>query len=47
MEPTGDQQVDDAMARLTGVSELAAREQLDLFESVHAALQERLAEAED
>lgn len=47
MEPTGDQRVDDATSPLADIAGLTPREQLGVFESVHAALQARLAEAED
>ncbi|WP_169165754.1 hypothetical protein [Cellulomonas taurus] len=46
MESTGDEQVDGLVRRLAEVSELSPREQLDVFEAVHAGLQGRLAEAE-
>ncbi|HEY0216918.1 MAG TPA: hypothetical protein VGC57_11045 [Cellulomonas sp.] len=46
VEPTGDLAVDEALTRLTEVSELGLREQLAVFDAVHAALQDRLADAE-
>ena len=46
MEPTGDQTVDQALMRLTEVTELGLREQLAVFDAVHTALQDRLADAE-
>ncbi|QZN87718.1 hypothetical protein [Cellulomonas sp. C5510] len=46
MEPTGDQVVDEALSRLTDVTELGLREQLAVVDAVHAALQDRLADAE-
>lgn len=46
MEPTGDQTVDQALSRLTEVTDLGLREQLAVFDAVHAALQDRLADAE-
>lgn len=46
MEPTGDQAVDGALARLTEVTELELREQLAVFDAAHTALQDRLADAE-
>lgn len=46
MESTGDERVDALVHRLAEVSELPPREQLEVFEAVHAGLQERLAEAE-
>ncbi len=46
VEPTGDQAVDQAVVRLTEVTELTLREQLAVFDAVHTALQDRLADAE-
>ncbi|MEV7971545.1 hypothetical protein [Cellulomonas sp. NPDC089187] len=46
MDATGDERVDGLIGRLAEVTELSPREQLDVFEAVHAGLQERLAEAE-
>lgn len=46
VEPTDDQAVDEALARLAEVSELELREQLTVFDAVHTALQDRLADAE-
>lgn len=46
MEPTGDQVVDEALSRLTDVTGLDLREQLAVFDAVHAALQDRLSDAE-
>jgi hypothetical protein len=46
VEPTGDQAVDQTLVRLTEVTELGLREQLAVFDAVHAALQDRLADAE-
>lgn len=46
MEPTGDQAVDQVLTRLTEVSELELREQLAVFDAVHVALRDRLADAE-
>jgi len=45
--PTGDETVDGAVGRLRQVGELPLREQVAVFEAVHAALQDRLAETED
>jgi hypothetical protein len=42
--PTGDGAVDGAVAPLRHVGELPLRDQVAVFEAVHAALQERLAE---
>lgn len=46
VEPTGDQAVDEAIVRLTEVTALTPREQLAVFDAVHTALQDRLADAE-
>lgn len=46
VEPTGDQAVDQVLTRLTEVSDLELREQLAVFDAVHTALQDRLADAE-
>ena len=46
VEPTGDQAVDEALSRLTDVTELGLREQLAVFDAVHTALRDRLADAE-
>jgi hypothetical protein len=46
VQPTGDQAVDEAMVRLTEVTDLGLREQLAVFDAVHQALQDRLADAE-
>jgi hypothetical protein len=46
VEPTGDQAVDEALTRLAEVTDLGLREQLAVFDAVHAALQDRLADAE-
>lgn len=43
---TGDDAVDEALARLADVEGLDLRAQLGVFESVHGALQDRLADAE-
>ncbi len=43
---TGDDAVDEALARLAGVAELDLRAQLTTFDAVHGALQDRLADAE-
>jgi hypothetical protein len=42
--PTGDEAVDAAVGRLRDVGELPLPEQVAVFEAVHAALQDRLAE---
>lgn len=46
-ESTGDQAVDAALTRLDGLSDLAVREHVGVFEAVHGALQERLADVEE
>ncbi len=43
---TGDDAVDEALRRLVGIADLPLREQLALLETVHTALQDRLADAE-
>ena len=44
---TGDERVDEALQRLDGVHALPVREQVAVFETAHAALQDRLADVED
>lgn len=46
MDATGDDRVDGLVSRLAEVSDLSPREQLEVFEALHAGLQERLSEAE-
>lgn len=43
---TGDDAVDEALRGLVDVGTRGPREQLDAFEAVHGALQDRLADAE-
>jgi len=43
---TGDDAVDEALRRLTGVEHQDLRAQVAVFEDVHGALQDRLADAE-
>ena len=43
---TGDAQVGAAIASLAGVAELPASEQVAVFEAVHGALTDRLADVE-
>lgn len=43
---TGDAAVDEALRTLQGVEELDLRSQVAVFEDVHRALQDRLADAE-
>ncbi|HEY0117354.1 MAG TPA: hypothetical protein VGC04_01095 [Cellulomonas sp.] len=45
-ESTGDATVDEALARLTDLDGAPVREHLGVLEAVHAALQDRLADAE-
>jgi hypothetical protein len=44
---TGDERVDEALVPLETVHELPVREQVAVFDAVHAALQDRLADVED
>ena len=44
---TGDAAVDEALSRLTGIESLPVREHVAVFDAVHAALQDRLADVED
>lgn len=46
-ESTGDQAVDAALTRLDGLDDLAVREHVGVFEAVHGALQDRLADVEE
>jgi hypothetical protein len=46
VDPTGDRAVDEVLTRLTDVTELGLHEQLAVFDAVHTALQDRLADAE-
>jgi hypothetical protein len=43
---TGDAAVDEALSVLEGLEERPLREHLDVLDSVHRALQDRLADAE-
>lgn len=43
---TGDEAVDEALRRLVDVEEQALRDQVGVFEDVHGALRDRLADAE-
>lgn len=43
-EPTGDDAVDAALAPLDGLDELPVREHVAVFDAVHTALQDRLAD---
>lgn len=45
-EGTGDATVDAVLARITDLHGAPVREHLDVLEAVHAALQDRLADAE-
>jgi len=45
-EVTGDAAVDQALARLSDLATLPVPEHLTVLESVHTALQDRLADAE-
>lgn len=45
--PTGDTAVDTALTRLTELDGAPVREHVAVFEAVHAALQDRLADVED
>ncbi len=45
-EGTGDAAVDEALSRLSDLASLPVREHLTVLESVHTALQDRLADAE-
>lgn len=44
--PPAPDPVDAALARLDGLGDAALREHVEVFEAVHAALQDRLAENE-
>lgn len=44
--PTGDAAVDEALTVLAGLEERPLRAHVAVFESVHGALQDRLADAE-
>lgn len=44
---TGDAGVDEALGRLTELDGLPVREHVGVFEAVHTALQDRLADVED
>lgn len=43
---TGDPAVDEALDRLAGLESLPVREHVAVFDAVHAALQDRLADVE-
>ncbi|WP_202924332.1 hypothetical protein [Cellulomonas sp. H30R-01] len=43
---TGDAQVDEALTRLAGLDDAPVRDHVVVFEAVHGALQDRLADAE-
>lgn len=45
--PTGDAAVDDALTQLSGLDTLPVREHVAVLDTVHAALQDRLADVED
>jgi hypothetical protein len=45
--PTGDAAVDGALTGLADLEELPVREHVAVFDAVHAALQDRLADVED
>ena len=45
--PTGDAAVDDALTQLSGLDSLPVREHVAVLDTVHAALQDRLADVED
>ena len=45
--PTGDAAVDEALTRLAELEDLPVRDQVAVFDAVHAALQDRLADVED
>jgi hypothetical protein len=44
--PTGDPHVDEALTRLDGLDDAPLREHVAVFDAVHGALQDRLADAE-
>ena len=44
--PTGDDAVDEALSSLTGLGEQPLRAHVAVFDAVHGALQDRLADAE-
>lgn len=44
VEPTGDAAVDEAMTVLDGLDERPVREHVAVFEAVHGALSDRLAD---
>jgi len=44
--PTGDLHVDEALTRLRGLDDAPLREHVAVFDAVHGALQDRLADAE-
>jgi hypothetical protein len=44
---TGDAAVDEALGRLAELDRLPVREHVGVFDAVHAALQDRLADVED
>lgn len=46
-EPTGDAAVDAALTRLGDLSGLPVREHVAVFDAVHVALQDRLADTEE
>ena len=45
-ESTGDATVDEVLSHITDLEGAPVREHLDVLEAVHAALQDRLADAE-
>ena len=45
--PTGDGAVDAALTRLSELDRLPVREHVAVFDAVHGALQDRLADVED
>ena len=45
--PTGDTSVDEALERLAALDDLPVREHVAVFDTVHGALQNRLADVED
>ena len=47
VEPTGDDAVDEALTRLGDLGQLPVREHVAVFDAVHGALQDRLADTEE
>lgn len=44
---TGDAAVDEALTRLDGLDTLSVRAHVSVFDAVHSALQDRLADSEE